>query len=212
MRSNAATLRARETPGWLRSDIVTRRPWTQNRKSSNITCLFEMSVLSSIISPRTRDVRACSLIHSCKTAAICMMISVAAMWLTCFLPTFQTQLAAPWYLASCSLYGKKIGPTSPGVARDSFSLLFIYLFHLFYEFDSLIQFNSMSLLTSLKDARTRRLTARSRGLVAELPPKLGPFFNGRTELCAVNWGRLRSLRACPNRVCPQWPQSASVFP
>ena len=50
------------------------------------------------------------------------------------------------------------------------------------------------------------------GLVAELPPKLRPFFNGRTELCAVNWGRLRSLRACPNRVCPQWPQSASVFP
>ncbi len=50
------------------------------------------------------------------------------------------------------------------------------------------------------------------GLVAELPPKLRPFFNERTELCAVNWGRLRSLRACPNRVCPQWPQSASVFP
>lgn len=40
------------------------------------------------------------------------------------------------------------------------------------------------------------------GLVAELPPKLRPFFNGRTELCAVNWGRLRSLRARPNRVCP----------
>ena len=47
LRSNAATLCARETPGWLRSDIVTRRPWTQNRKSSNITCLFEMSVLLS---------------------------------------------------------------------------------------------------------------------------------------------------------------------
>ena len=30
------------------------------------------------------------------------MISVAAMWLTYFLPTFQTQLAAPWYLVSCS--------------------------------------------------------------------------------------------------------------
>ena len=122
MRSNAATLRARETPGWLRSDIVTRRPWTQTRKSSSITCLFEMSVLSSIISPRTRDVRACSLIHSRKTAAICMMISVAAMWLTYFLPTFQTQLAAPWYLVSCSLYVlalKEPQPAWPALRRNA---------------------------------------------------------------------------------------------
>ncbi len=51
-----------------------------------------------------------------------------------------------------------------------------------------------------------------KGRVAELPPKLRPFFNGRTELCAVNWGRLCSLRACPNRVCRQCRQSVSVFP
>ena len=57
-------------------------------------------------------------------------------------------------------------------------------------------------------ARTRQLS----GLVAELPPKLRPFFNGRRELCAVNWGRLRSPRACPNRVCLQWHQPATVFP
>ena len=46
-----------------------------------------------------------------------------------------------------------------------------------------------------------RLGVGSWGLVAELPPKLRPFFNGRTELCALNWGRLRLLRAFPNRVC-----------
>jgi len=34
-----------------------------------------------------------------------------------------------------------------------------------------------------------------RGRVAELPPKLSPFSNGRTELCALNWGWLRLLRA-----------------
>ena len=52
------------------------------------------------------------------------------------------------------------------------------------------------------------------GLVAELPPnlKLRPLSNGRRELCAVNWGRLRSPRACPNRVCLQWHQPATVFP
>jgi hypothetical protein len=60
-----------------------------------MTFLFEMSVLSSIINPRTRDVRACPLIHSRKTAAIAIMISVAAMWLTYFLPTVHTQLIAP---------------------------------------------------------------------------------------------------------------------
>jgi hypothetical protein len=41
------------------------------------------------------------------------------------------------------------------------------------------------------------------GLVAELPTDLSPFSNGRRELCAVNWGRLRSPRACPNRACRQ---------
>jgi hypothetical protein len=51
-----------------------------------------------------------------------------------------------------------------------------------------------------------------KGLVAELPPKLRPFFNGRRELCSVNWGRLRSPRACPNRVCLQLHQPATVFP
>jgi hypothetical protein len=49
---------------------------------------------------------------------------------------------------------KNFGPTSQGVARDSFFFHFINSIHL-------IQFNSISLLTSLKDARTRRLTARS---------------------------------------------------
>ena len=33
------------------------------------------------------------------------------------------------------------------------------------------------------------------GLVAELPSDLSPFSNGRTELCALNWGWLRLLRA-----------------
>jgi hypothetical protein len=33
------------------------------------------------------------------------------------------------------------------------------------------------------------------GRVAELPSDLSPFSNGRTELCAVNWGRLRSSAA-----------------
>ncbi len=55
-------------------------------------------------------------------------------------------------------------------------------------------------------------SAAQMGLVAELPPKLRPFFNGRTELCAVNWGWLRSPRVCPNRVCLQWHQPATVFP
>ncbi len=44
-----------------------------------MTFLLEMSVLSSIINPRTRDVRACPLIHSRKAAAIAIMISVTAM-------------------------------------------------------------------------------------------------------------------------------------
>jgi len=55
---------------------------SSTRRYSNMTFLFRMSVLSSIINPRTRDVRACPLIHSRKTAAIAIMISVAAMWLT----------------------------------------------------------------------------------------------------------------------------------
>ena len=50
------------------------------------------------------------------------------------------------------------------------------------------------------------------GLVAELPSNLSPFSNGRTELCAVNWGRPRLLRACPNRVWLQWHQPASMVP
>ena len=31
----------------------------------------------------------------------------------------------------------------------------------------------------------------AQGRVAELPSDLSPFSNGRTELCAVNWGRRR---------------------
>ena len=48
---------------------------------------------------------------------------------------------------------------------------------------------------------TGRLRSELEGVVAELPPKLSPFSNGRTELCALNWGRLRLLRAFPIRVC-----------
>ena len=51
--------------------------------------------------------------------------------------------------------------------------------------------------------RVRRLVRKAGamivGRVAELPTDLSPFSNGRRELChcqcAVNWGRLRSLRS-----------------
>ena len=85
---------------------------------------------------------------------------------------------------------KSFGPTSPGVARDSFFsfLLFIYyylLFIYFIYFINSIQFrtyfiNSIQVLTFLKDARTRRLPestarssrARSHGLTGPLRVRL----------------------------------------